>query len=278
MPELPEVEVTRLGIQPHLEGQIVTRVNVIDGRLRWPVPNNLSKLLTGQKIEQIGRRGKYLLLKMTHGHLIVHLGMTGVLRVLPNSDPLKPHDRVVIHFDEISLRLHDPRKFGAVLWHPFSSGDVLAHPLIQKLGPEPFEGSFAGQLGADRLYQYSRKRTISVKAFLLAGQAVVGVGNIYCSESLFEAGIHPRLPAGKLTRAQCQRLAQAVRKVLKKAIQAGGSSLRDFVDAHGEPGYFMMQTKVYDRADQPCRVCQTSIRQIVQGQRSTYFCPVCQKR
>jgi len=278
MPELPEVEVTRLGIQPHLEGQIVTRVNVIDGRLRWPVPNNLSKLLTGQKIEQIGRRGKYLLLKMTHGHLIVHLGMTGVLRVLPNSDPLKPHDRVVIHFDEISLRLHDPRKFGAVLWHPFSSGDVLAHPLIQKLGPEPFEGSFAGQLGADRLYQSSRKRTISVKAFLLAGQAVVGVGNIYCSESLFEAGIHPRLPAGKLTRAHCQRLPQAVRKVLKKAIQAGGSSLRDFVDAHGEPGYFMMQTKVYDRADQPCRVCQTRIRQIVQGQRSTYFCPVCQKR
>jgi formamidopyrimidine-DNA glycosylase len=215
---------------------------------------------------------------MAHGHLIIHLGMTGVLRVLPNSDPLKPHDRVVIHFDEISLRLHDPRKFGAVLWHPFSSGDVLAHPLIQKLGPEPLEDSFAGQLGADRLYEYSRKRTISVKAFLLAGQAVVGVGNIYCSESLFEAGIHPRLPAGKLTRAQCQRLAVAVRKVLKKAIQAGGSSLRDFVDAHGEPGYFMMQTKVYDRADQPCRVCQTSIRQIVQGQRSTYFCPVCQKR
>jgi formamidopyrimidine-DNA glycosylase len=278
MPELPEVEVTRLGIQPHLEGQIVTRVNVVDGRLRWPVPKNLSKLLAGQKIEHIDRRGKYLLLKMTRGHLIIHLGMTGVLRVLPNSDPLKPHDRVIIHFDEISLRLHDPRKFGAVLWHPFSSGDVLAHPLIQKLGPEPLEDSFAGQLGADRLYEYSRKRTISVKAFLLAGQAVVGVGNIYCSESLFEAGIHPRLPAGKLTRAQCQRLAVAVRKVLKKAIQAGGSSLRDFVDAHGEPGYFMMQTKVYDRADQPCRVCQTSIRQIVQGQRSTYFCPVCQKR
>ncbi len=278
MPELPEVEVTRLGIQPHLEGQVVTRVNVVDGRLRWPVPKNLSKLLAGQKIEHIDRRGKYLLLKMTRGHLIIHLGMTGVLRVLPNSDPLKPHDRVVIHFDEISLRLHDPRKFGAVLWHPFSSGDVLALPLIQKLGPEPLEDSFAGQLGADRLYEYSRKRTISVKAFLLAGQAVVGVGNIYCSESLFEAGIHPRLPAGKLTRAQCQRLAVAVRKVLKKAIQAGGSSLRDFVDAHGEPGYFMMQTKVYDRADQPCRVCQTSIRQIVQGQRSTYFCPVCQKR
>jgi formamidopyrimidine-DNA glycosylase len=278
MPELPEVEVTRLGIQPHLEGQVVTRVNVVDGRLRWPVPKNLSKLLAGQKIEHIDRRGKYLLLKMTRGHLIIHLGMTGVLRVLPNSDPLKPHDRVIIHFDEISLRLHDPRKFGAVLWHPFSSGDVLALPLIQKLGPEPLEDSFAGQLGADRLYEYSRKRTISVKAFLLAGQAVVGVGNIYCSESLFEAGIHPRLPAGKLTRAQCQRLAVAVRKVLKKAIQAGGSSLRDFVDAHGEPGYFMMQTKVYDRADQPCRVCQTSIRQIVQGQRSTYFCPVCQKR
>jgi formamidopyrimidine-DNA glycosylase len=278
MPELPEVEVTRLGIKPHLEGRRITHVNVIDGRLRWPVPKGLPKILMGQRLDMIERRGKYLLLKMTDGYLIIHLGMTGVLRVLPQKDSLKPHDRVVIHFDVLTLRLHDPRKFGAVLWHSSTKGDVLLHPLIQKLGPEPLAEEFAGQLGTTRLYQFSRKRTISVKAFLLAGQAVVGVGNIYCSESLFEAGIHPSLPAGKLTKAQCERLAQAVRTILKRAIAAGGSSLRDFVDAHGEPGYFMMQTKVYDRANQLCRVCKTPIRQITQGQRSTYYCPRCQKR
>jgi len=251
MPELPEVEVTRLGIKPHLEGRQITHVDVIDGRLRWPVPRGLPKILMGQRLDVIERRGKYLLLKMTNGYLIIHLGMTGVLRVLAQKDPLKPHDRVVIHFDQLTLRLHDPRKFGAVLWHPATKGDVLHHPLIQKLGPEPLAEEFAGQLGATRLYQYSRKRSISVKAFLLAGQAVVGVGNIYCSESLFEAGIHPGVSAGKLTKAQCERLAHAVRTILKKAIAAGGSSLRDFVEAHGEPGYFKMQTKVYDRANEP---------------------------
>ena len=278
MPELPEVEVTRLGIKPHLEGRQITHVDVIDGRLRWPVPRGLPKILKGQWLDTIERRGKYLLLKMTNGYLIIHLGMTGVLRVLAQKDSLKPHDRVVIHFDQLTLRLHDPRKFGAVLWHPATKGDVLHHPLIQKLGPEPLAEEFAGQLGATRLHQYSRKRSISVKAFLLAGQAVVGVGNIYCSESLFEAGIHPGVSAGKLTKAQCERLAHAVRTILKRAIAAGGSSLRDFVDAHGEPGYFMMQTKVYDRANEPCRVCKTPIRQITQNQRSTYYCPQCQKR
>ena len=175
MPELPEVEVTRLGIKPHIEGRSVTGVSILDGRLRWPVPKSLPKRLLGQRLSTIERRGKYLLLKMTDGYLIIHLGMTGVLRVLPQKDPLKPHDRVLIHFDHLSLRLHDPRKFGAVLWHPFTKGDVLEHPLIQKLGPEPLADEFAGQLGATRLYQFSRKRTISVKAFLLAGQAVVGV-------------------------------------------------------------------------------------------------------
>lgn len=278
MPELPEVEVTRMGVKPHLEGRKVTHVKVTDGRLRWPVPKNLSKILIGQRLDTIERRGKYLLFQMTHGHLIIHLGMTGVLRVLPHTDPVKPHDRVLIQFDRLSLRLHDPRKFGAVLWHPASKGNVLEHPLIQKLGPEPLADEFAGHLGAKRLFDYSRKRSTSVKAFLLAGQAVVGVGNIYCSESLFEAGIHPGLPAGRLTKAQCERLAQAVRTVLRKAIQAGGSSLRDFVDAHGEPGYFMMQTKVYDRVNEPCRACKTPIRQLIQGQRSTYYCPHCQKR
>ena len=278
MPELPEVEVTRLGIQPHIEGRRVSAVKIIDGRLRWPVPTTLIKSLPGQKIVGIKRRGKYLLLELDQGHLLIHLGMTGTLRILPSSEALKIHDRVTIEFGKLSLRLHDPRKFGAVLWHPKSKGPIDKNALLQKLGVEPFSPEFAGELGADVLYQHSRKRSIAVKQFLLAGQAVVGVGNIYCSESLFEAGIHPSKAAGKLTRPQCIRLANAVRSILEKAIAAGGSSLKDFVNSQGDPGHFMMQTKVYDRKDQPCKVCKMPIKQIVQGQRSTYFCPQCQKR
>ncbi len=278
MPELPEVEVTRLGIQPHIEGRRVSAVKIIDGRLRWPVPATLIKSLPGQRVSGIERRGKYLLLELDKGHLLVHLGMTGTLRILPSREILKTHDRVTIEFGDLSLRLHDPRKFGAVLWHPKSKGPIEQNALLQKLGVEPFSPEFSGGLGAQVLYQHSRKRSIAVKQFLLAGQAVVGVGNIYCSESLFEAGIHPQKSAGKLTRPQCIRLANAVRSILRKAIDAGGSSLKDFVNSQGDPGHFMMQTKVYDRKDQPCKVCKTPIKQIVQGQRSTYFCPQCQKR
>jgi formamidopyrimidine-DNA glycosylase len=215
---------------------------------------------------------------MDTGHLLIHLGMTGTLRVLPSAEPLKTHDRVTLEFGKLSLRLHDPRKFGAVLWHPRTKGPIEKNTLLQKLGVEPFSAEFAGELGAQVLYQSSRKRTVAVKQFLLAGQAVVGVGNIYCSESLFDAGIHPAKPAGKLTRPQCVRLANAVRSILKKAIAAGGSSLKDFVNSDGDPGHFMVQTKVYDRKGLPCKVCKTPISQIVQGQRSTYFCPQCQKR
>lgn len=278
MPELPEVEVTRLGIEPHINGRAISAVKIIDGRLRWPVPKNLVKSLPGQKVLGVERRGKYLLLELNTGYLLVHLGMTGTLRVLPSNEVLKTHDRVTIEFGKLSLRLHDPRKFGAVLWHAKSLGPIEQNVLLQKLGIEPFSPEFAGELGTDILYQHSRKRTVAVKQFLLAGQAVVGVGNIYCSESLFEAGIHPAKPAGKLTRPQCMRLANAVRSILQKAIEAGGSSLKDFVNSEGDPGHFMMQTKVYDRKDQPCKICKTPIRQIVQGQRSTYFCPQCQKR
>ena len=278
MPELPEVEVTRLGIAPHLEGRKVTAVKIIDGRLRWPVPVSLSKSLPGQKVSTIERRGKYLILEMDTGYLLIHLGMTGTLRVLPSSDPLKTHDRVTLEFGKLSLRLHDPRKLGAVLWHPKSKSPIEKFTLLQKLGVEPFSPEFSGELGAEVLYQSSRKRSVAVKQFLLAGQAVVGVGNIYCSESLFEAGIHPAKAAAKLTRPQCSRLAQAVRLILKKAIDAGGSSLKDFVNSDGDPGHFMVQTKVYDRKGLPCKACKTPISQIVQGQRSTYFCPQCQKR
>ena len=278
MPELPEVEVTRLGIAPHLLGGKITAVKVIDGRLRWPVPRNLPKILQDQKVHSIERRGKYLLIELDLGYLLLHLGMTGTLRVLPSSEPLKLHDRVTFEFGKLSLRLHDPRKFGAVLWHPKTKGPVEKNSLLLKLGAEPFSPEFAGEQGANILYQHSRGRSIAVKQFLLAGQAVVGVGNIYCSESLFEAGIHPAKAAGKLTRPQCTRLANAVRLILKKAIDAGGSSLKDFVNSDGDPGHFMVQTKVYDRKDQACKVCKTPIKQIVQGQRSTYFCPQCQKR
>jgi formamidopyrimidine-DNA glycosylase len=278
MPELPEVEVTRLGIAPHLEGRKVSAVKVLDGRLRWPVPSNLPKMLPGQKVSSITRRGKYLLFEMDTGHLLIHLGMTGTLRVLPSADSLKPHDRVTFEFGKLSLRLHDPRKFGAVLWHANTQGPLEKNTLLQKLGVEPFSAEFAAQLGADILYKASRKRSVAVKQFLLAGQAVVGVGNIYCSESLFEAGIHPAKAAGKLSKPQCARLANAVRLILKKAIAAGGSSLKDFVNSEGDPGHFMVQTKVYDRKGLPCKVCKTPIVQIVQGQRSTYFCPQCQKR
>jgi len=278
MPELPEVEVTRLGIAPHLQGRELSAVKVLDGRLRWPVPKRLPTILPGQTVRSIQRRGKYLLIEMDTGHLLIHLGMTGTLRILPSSDPLKLHDRVTFEFGKLSLRLHDPRKFGAVLWHSKVQGPIEKNALLQKLGVEPFSPEFEGELGADILFQASRKRSIAVKQFLLAGQAVVGVGNIYCSESLFAAGIHPAKAAGKLSKPQCARLANAVRLILRKAIEAGGSSLKDFVNSDGDPGHFMVQTKVYDRKDLPCKVCKAPIKQIVQGQRSTYFCPQCQKR
>ena len=278
MPELPEVEVTRLGIAPHLIGRKVTAVKIIDGRLRWPVPGKLPTILQDQQVHSIERRGKYLLMELDTGFLLLHLGMTGTLRVLPASDSLKTHDRVTLEFGKLSLRLHDPRKFGAVLWHPNTKGPIREYALLKKLGTEPFSPEFAGDLGGHILYECSRGRSVAVKQFLLAGQAVVGVGNIYCSESLFEAKIHPAKAAGKLTRPECMRLANAVRLILKKAIAAGGSSLKDFVNSEGDPGHFMVQTKVYDRKDLPCKVCKMPIKQIVQGQRSTYFCPQCQKR
>jgi formamidopyrimidine-DNA glycosylase len=270
VPELPEVEVTRRGLAPLLSGRVISGVVVRQPMLRWPVPRGLARL-AGRSIRAVRRRGKYLLFDCGTGHLIVHLGMSGSLRVLPAEEPARKHD----HFDLLIggrvLRLRDPRRFGAVLW---TERDVEAHPLLAHLGIEPLSRALTGA----RLYRASRAhRRVSVKQFLMDARIVVGVGNIYASESLFRAGIHPRTRAGRLSLARCERLAQAIKETLRAAIRAGGSSLRDFVSADGSPGYFQSRVWVYDRAGEPCRRCGTPIRRILQGQRSSFYCPGCQQ-
>jgi formamidopyrimidine-DNA glycosylase len=276
MPELPEVEVTRRGVEPYVRGRRVERVDVRTAALRWPVPAELAETLQGHVIRSVERRGKYLLFETDAGWFIVHLGMTGTLRVLQGAAALPAaakHDHVDWIFDGFVLRYRDPRRFGAVLWHPRAAGDVLAHPLLAALGVEPFSPAFSGAL----MHRLTRGRTVSVKQALLAGEIVVGVGNIYASESLFRAGIRPTTPAGRVSLARYERLADAVRATLAAAIEKGGSTLRDFVGSDGASGYFQLDYFVYDRAGLPCRVCATPVRQIVQGQRSTYYCPTCQR-
>ncbi|AJC20897.1 bifunctional DNA-formamidopyrimidine glycosylase/DNA-(apurinic or apyrimidinic site) lyase [Pandoraea pulmonicola] len=276
MPELPEVEVTRRGIAPHVAGTRVARIDVRNAALRWPVPDGLDTLLRGETLVGVERRGKYLLLEYAPGWLLVHLGMTGTLRVMPEPLALPAagvHDHIDLVFERCALRYRDPRRFGAMLFHPRSAGDVLSHPLLASLGVEPLSDAFDG----NHLHAGTRGRTVAIKQALLAGTIVVGVGNIYASESLFRAGIHPRLAAGKLSRPRAERLAQAIKVVLAAAIEKGGSTLRDFVGSDGKSGYFQQEYFVYDRTGQPCRVCGTPIRQIVQQQRSTFFCPHCQK-
>lgn len=277
MPELPEVEVTRLGIAPHVAGQRIVRAEVRNGALRWPVTAGLDALLRGRLLQRVERRGKYLLLACEHGCLLIHLGMTGTLRVLDTAAGAVPeagkHDHVDVIFPRCVLRFRDPRRFGAVLWHPSGDGDVLHHPLLAGLGVEPLSDAFSGAL----LHQRTRGRAVAIKQALLAGDIVVGVGNIYASESLFRAGIHPRTAAGRLSLARCERLAVAIREVLQAAIAKGGSTLRDFVGSNGQSGYFQLEYFVYDRAGQPCRRCGTLVRHLVQGQRSTFYCPRCQR-
>jgi formamidopyrimidine-DNA glycosylase len=276
MPELPEVEVTRRGIEPFVAGRRVERVDVRTPALRWPIPPHLAKTMKALKIEKVERRGKYLLFETSEGWLIVHLGMTGTLRVLrnvPRPPDAAKHDHIDLIFDDFILRFRDPRRFGAVLWHSRADGDVLDHPLLAGLGVEPFTAEFSGAL----MYRQTRGRKVSVKQALLAGTMVVGVGNIYASESLFRAGIRPTVAAGRVSLVRYDLLADAVRTTLAAAIEKGGSTLRDFVGSNGESGYFQLDYFVYDRAGLPCHVCGTAIKQIVQGQRSTYFCPRCQR-
>jgi len=277
MPELPEVEVTRRGVAPHLEGRVVEEVVFRREGLRWPFPAHIGASLAGQRIEHVGRRGKYLLLGFASGTLIVHLGMSGHLRVLPPGVELKKHD----HFDLVVagasgrqvLRLHDPRRFGAVLWHANDDGELDQHILLRGLGVEPLEDGFSAEL----LYRATRKRSAPIKQVLLAGDIVVGVGNIYACESLFRAGINPKTPASRISRARYERLATAIREILAAAIVQGGSTLRDFIAVNGQSGYFQQAYFVYDRAGVPCRNCGAPVRQIKQGQRSTFYCATCQR-
>jgi formamidopyrimidine-DNA glycosylase len=275
MPELPEVEVTRRALAPHVEGRSVRRVLVRDARLRWPIPASLPRRLVGQPVQQLDRRGKYLLWHLPTGTLISHLGMSGSWRVHPGQAPSPgPHDHVDLVFEQCCLRLTDPRRFGALLWHARAQGDVQQHALLAHLGVEPFDAGFTGAL----LYAHTRTRAAPIKQVLLAGDIVVGVGNIYASESLFRAGINPKLPARRLGPARCAALAEAVREVLAEAIRVGGSTLRDFIGAEGNEGYFMLDANVYGREGLPCRACGTPIRRLLQGQRATYYCPRCQRR
>ena len=273
MPELPEVEVVRRGLEPHLKGRMVHRVIVREGRLRWPVEPSLPSLLEGRALNALERRGKYLLARFSNGTLLMHLGMSGNLLFVPAGMPVKPHDHIDIEFDEGILRFNDPRRFGAMVWHDRASGPVLEHALLASLGVEPLEGAFDGSV----LYAASRGRKVSIKQFLLAGLAVVGVGNIYASESLHRAGIRPGIAAGRLTRPRCERLAQAIRVTLADAIDQGGTTLRDFAGSSGSGGYFQLSCQVYGREGQPCLQCDTPIKRSVQQARATYWCPICQR-
>lgn len=274
MPELPEVETTRRGIDAVATGHTMKKMVIHESRMRWPIPTDLPSYIDGQVLRACLRRGKYLLLEFDPGTVLIHLGMSGSLRSVTRGELLRRHDHVEWHFDNTTLRLHDPRRFGSVLWHPHSDGPVAGHPLLQKLGIEPFDPAF----DAAWLHAGLSGRSMAIKQALLAGDIVVGAGNIYASESLFRARIHPKTRASRVSVARCERLVQAIRATLSDALDSGGSTLRDYVNATGEPGaYFTLHAAVYERSGEPCRVCATPIKRIVQGQRATYFCPSCQK-
>ncbi len=275
MPELPEVETTRRGIATIMPGHVLKQFVVHEPRMRWPVPSDLAQNISGREVLSCERRGKYLLINFAHGTQIIHLGMSGSLRRVTADEPRRKHDHAEWIFDHARFLLHDPRRFGAILWHDNADGPLAAHILLARLGIEPFDPLFTPAYLHERL----RGKTLAIKQALLAGNIVVGVGNIYASEALFRARINPRAAAGAISLERCRRLADAIRQTLDEALESGGSTLRDYVNATGEPGaYFEVYAAVYEKADQPCVVCATPIRRIVQGQRATYYCPKCQRR
>jgi formamidopyrimidine-DNA glycosylase len=270
MPELPEVETTRRGIAPHLVGRRVRALVLRRGGLRWPFPPGLAEALPGQRLHAVRRRSKYLLIDAEQGSLLLHLGMSGSLRLLPASAAPGPHDHAdLVLDDDRLLRFNDPRRFGCLLWQPAGS----EHPLLQGLGPEPLEPGFDGAT----LFARSRGRRAPVKAFLMDAAVVVGVGNIYAAEALFAAGIDPRRAAGRISLPRYERLAEAVQRILRHAIERGGTTLRDFIAPDGLPGYFELELQVYGREGLPCRRCGRRLRGLRLGQRATVYCPGCQR-
>jgi formamidopyrimidine-DNA glycosylase len=271
MPELPEVETTRRGIAPHVEGQTIIAAVVRQPRLRWMIPESLNQTLAGLRIQSVIRRAKYLLFTTASGTLLIHLGMSGNLRILPTCQEPGKHDHVDFIFTGGTvLRFNDPRRFGAILW---TSDPAEEHLLLKDLGPEPLMPSFNGEL----LFELSRNRKIPVKAFIMDSHIVVGVGNIYANEALFMAGILPTHPAGKISLSRFQKLADCIRIILQDAIKQGGTTLRDFVNEAGKPGYFQQQLRVYGRAGLPCTNCQQPLNETRLSNRSTVFCSHCQR-
>ena len=270
MPELPEVEVCRLGISPHILDQTVSDVVVRVAQLRWPIPEEV-KLLTGLKVEKVERRAKYLLIRFATGTLVLHLGMSGTIRIIDSATPVAKHDHFDLTFSHgKTLRLNDTRRFGAVLWF---DQHIDEQGLLTKMGPEPLSDEFS----SDYLFNKAKNRKVPIKSFLMNNNVVVGVGNIYANEALFLAGILPTSLAGSISESRLKKLTEIVKTVLSKAITQGGTTLKDFVGSDGKPGYFQQTLNVYDRKDQPCTNCTTAIKHLVLGQRSTYYCPNCQQ-
>ncbi len=271
MPELPEVETTRKGIAPYVLAEAVNTVIIREPCLRWPVPANLGNLLEGQVIHKVTRRGKYIVFHTERGYMLLHLGMSGSLRILTEEQPPAKHDHVDIIFTSgTCLRYHDPRRFGSIHW---TGSNPDEHSLLKHLGPEPLSEEF----NCDYLFNKSRKRTQSVKTFIMDSRMVVGIGNIYASESLFIAGINPKRKAGNISRVRYEKLVNAIKQVLQLALASGGTTLRDFVDSSGEPGYFRHELQVYGRNGLPCYHCKTPISLKRIGQRSSFYCSKCQR-
>lgn len=270
MPELPEVETTLRGIAPHVAGQKVTEIIIRQPRLRWPITDGLADLVTGRRLVNAARRGKYLLLNFGNGHALIHLGMSGSLRIVKTDEPPSFHDHFDLVFGTLALRYCDPRRFGCLLW---IDGEPDLHKLLADLGPEPLTDTFT----ADYLYQRTRKRNQAVKQFIMDSKIVVGVGNIYANESLFMAGIKPIRKAGSLTRKNCDDLVRDIKFVLQRSIDQGGTTLRDFVGGDGKPGYFKQELLVYGRGGEPCSLCKKPLKEVRMNDRTTVYCVACQK-
>jgi len=271
MPELPEVETVRRGLTPHVIGRRISNVVIRDRRLRWPIATDIEERLIGCTIRGTARRGKYLLIDCESGWLLLHLGMSGSLRIISSRSPAEKHDHVDIVLDnDTAVRFNDPRRFGAMLW---TSAALETHPLLAGLGIEPLTDTLSGQW----LYAATRGAATAIKLWLMDAKRITGIGNIYANEALFRAGIRPTTPAGRISLPRYERLAGAIQETLRRAIEAGGSTLRDFVDANGNPGYFQQEYFVYGRALERCRICNKTITLIRQSGRATFYCPNCQR-